>query len=59
MSKKTAVLLDGGFVLRRLRAMLGGREPFASDILAFARKCLADDDQGSRCQADLAHGGIV
>ena len=45
MSKKTAVLLDGGFVLRRLRAMLGGREPFASDILAFARKCLADDEE--------------
>ena len=44
MSKKAAVLLDGGFVLRRLRAMLG-REPFANDVLGFAHDCLTDDEE--------------
>jgi NaMN:DMB phosphoribosyltransferase len=41
--KRVAVLLDGGFVYKRLYALLGKKLPLAKDILGFAHKCVADD----------------
>lgn len=38
--KKTAVLLDLGFVLHKLYAPVGKRTPTATEIRAFADKCL-------------------
>lgn len=40
-----AVLLDGVFVQKRLLASLGGKAPTASDILAFASRCLTSDEE--------------
>lgn len=43
--KKTAVLLDGGFVFKRLSALLGSRTPVAEDILSFAHRCVSEDEE--------------
>ena len=42
--KKTAVLLDLGFVLQKLRDVLG-RYPTAIEIHEFARRCIAADEE--------------
>ena len=43
--KKVAVLLDGGFVVKRLRHFLDGEYPEAAQILEFAYKCVAPDEE--------------
>ncbi len=45
MGKTVAVLLDGGFVQKRLYQLLGRKMPTAKDILAFANKCVASDEE--------------
>lgn len=45
MSKPVAVLLDGGFVQKRLYSALGRRQPTAKDILAFAVRCVGPDEE--------------
>ena len=43
--KKVAVLLDGGFVVKRLRHFLDGEYPEAEQILEFAHRCVRDDEE--------------
>ena len=43
--KKTAVLLDMGFVILKLRNSLGKRLPTAIEIRQFALKCLEKDEE--------------
>jgi uncharacterized LabA/DUF88 family protein len=43
--KKVAVLLDGGFVIKRLRHFLDGEYPEASQVLEFAHRCVAPDEE--------------
>lgn len=43
--KRVAVLLDGGFVYKRLYALRGKKVPLAKDILSFAHKCVAEDEE--------------
>lgn len=43
--KKVAVLLDGGFVVKRLRAMLDGEYPNSTQVLEFARRCVRDGEE--------------
>lgn len=43
--KTISILLDGGFVLRRLYSLLGKRYPTAADIVAFARQCVSKDEE--------------
>ncbi len=43
--KKVAVLLDGGFVIKRLKSFLDGEYPTAEQVLEFARKCVTDDEE--------------
>ena len=38
--KSVAVMLDGGYVQKRLYSMLGKRHPQASDVIAFAEGCV-------------------
>lgn len=38
--KKTAVLLDLGFVLHKLYSLVGRRQPTAAEVREFAEKCL-------------------
>lgn len=45
MPKRTAVLLDGGFVQKRLYSLKGKKPATARDILTFAAKCIADDEE--------------
>ncbi|MGV8083865.1 MAG: NYN domain-containing protein [Coriobacteriia bacterium] len=45
MTKRVAVLLDGGFVQKRLYSMLGKKKPTAKQILSFANKCLVSDEE--------------
>jgi hypothetical protein len=45
MSERVAVLLDGGFVQKRLYSLLGRKMPTAKDILSFAGKCVASDEE--------------
>jgi len=45
MTRPVAVLLDGGLVQERLYALLGCKMPTAKDILAFANKCVASDEE--------------
>jgi len=45
MSKRTAVLLDGGFVLLQLRRALGQRELTADDVLRFAHACIVPGEE--------------
>jgi uncharacterized LabA/DUF88 family protein len=40
MSKSVAVLLDGGFVLKRLYRLLGNEHPSAEAVYQFALKCV-------------------
>ncbi|GAB4277028.1 MAG: NYN domain-containing protein [Coriobacteriia bacterium] len=44
-TKKVAVLLDGGFVIKRLRHFLDGEYPEASQVLEFAQRCVRDDEE--------------
>ena len=46
--KKVAVLLDGGFVIKRLKSFLDGEYPTAEQVLEFARKCVAEDEERFR-----------
>jgi uncharacterized protein (TIGR00288 family) len=43
--KKTAILLDMGFVILKLKNLLGKRQPTAIEIREFAMKCLAKDEE--------------
>jgi len=43
--KKVAILLDGGFVLKRLYRLLGNRHPTANDVITFARTCADVDEE--------------
>lgn len=43
--KKTAILLDMGFVFLKLKNLLGNRQPTAVEIREFALKCLAKDEE--------------
>ena len=43
--KRTAVLLDLGFVLHKLYRMLGKRSPTANEVRDFALKCLESDEE--------------
>ena len=43
--KRTAVLLDLGFVLHKLHRMLGKRSPTANEVRDFALKCLESDEE--------------
>lgn len=43
--KKTAILLDMGFVILKLKNLLGKRQPTAVEIREFALKCLAADEE--------------
>jgi uncharacterized LabA/DUF88 family protein len=45
MTKRVAVMLDGGFVQKRLFSLSGRKPPAAKDILAFAGKCIAKDEE--------------
>lgn len=56
--KKTAVMLDLGFVLHKLYRMLGGRHPTPSEVKDFAVKCLTADEELFRiyCYHCLPYG---
>ena len=58
--KKTAVLLDLGFVLYKLRGALGGKAVTADNVHHFARECIADDEELFRiyCYHCKPYGGI-
>jgi uncharacterized LabA/DUF88 family protein len=43
--KKTAVLLDLGFVLHKLRTSLGNRHATATEVRDFALKCVLSDEE--------------
>ncbi len=43
--KKTAVLLDLGFVLHKLRERLSGQKPTADNVHHFARECVTEDEE--------------
>lgn len=43
--KKVAILLDGGFVLKRLYILLGRRHATARQVLEFAQACTVDDEE--------------
>ena len=43
--KRVAVLLDGGFVIKRLKSFLGGEYPDAPQILEFAHRCVAAHEE--------------
>jgi uncharacterized LabA/DUF88 family protein len=43
--KKTAVLLDLGFVLHKLYKLLGNRNPTAIEVRAFASRCIKSGDE--------------
>ncbi len=43
--KKTAILLDMGFVFHKLKNLLGKRQPTAIEIRQFAMKCLEKDEE--------------
>jgi hypothetical protein len=45
VGKTVAVLLDGGFVQKRLYRLLGRKMPTAKDLLAFANKCVVPDEE--------------
>lgn len=45
MTKRVAVLLDGGFVQKRLYALLSRKMPTAQQILAFANECVNADEE--------------
>lgn len=50
MTKPVAVLLDGGFVQKRLYTLLGRKMLTAKDVLAFANECVACDEELLRHQ---------
>lgn len=43
--KKTAVLLDLGFVLHKLRELLGNRAATANEVHDFAQECIRISDE--------------
>lgn len=43
--KRTAILLDMGFVILKLKSLLGRRHPTAIEIREFAIKCLGADEE--------------
>src|SRR5215203_3661625 len=58
--KKTAVLLDLGFVLHKLRASLGNRAATANEVHDFAQKCVASPEEELfriYCYHCWPHGG--
>jgi len=42
---RAAVLLDGGFVVKRLQKLSGIENPSASDVLRFAHRCVHDNEE--------------
>jgi uncharacterized LabA/DUF88 family protein len=44
-TKKVAILLDGGFVLKRLYCLLGRRHANAPEVLDFAARCLDESEE--------------
>ncbi|HCQ22705.1 MAG: hypothetical protein AN481_15315 [Aphanizomenon flos-aquae LD13] len=42
--KSVAILLDGGFVLKKLYTMLGKIHPTAEDVIKFSQVCLESDE---------------
>jgi len=42
--RPVAVLLDGGFILKRMRRLLGNAYPTADHVVEFAKQCLAEDE---------------
>ena len=42
--RSVAVLLDGGFILKRLHRLLGNIYPTADHVVKFANQCLAEDE---------------
>ena|SRR2546423_514465 len=58
--KKTAVLLDLGFVLHKLYKLLGNRHPTAVEIRDFALRCLGPDEELFRiyCYHCMPYGKI-
>ncbi|QYX30741.1 NYN domain-containing protein [Sphaerospermopsis torques-reginae] len=42
--KSVAILLDGGFVLKKLYAMLGNNHATAEDVIKFSQVCLDSDE---------------
>lgn len=45
MTKKVAILLDGGFVLKRLYCLLGRRHAKAPEVLDFAARCVDETEE--------------
>ncbi len=45
MTKRIAIMLDGGFVQKRLYALQGKRMPTAKRILDFANKCVGPEEE--------------
>ncbi|MFP4054924.1 MAG: NYN domain-containing protein [Phycisphaerae bacterium] len=43
--KKVAILLDGGFVLKRLYTLLGRTHATAADVIEFSRRCVDDSEE--------------
>ncbi|HEX7050471.1 MAG TPA: NYN domain-containing protein [Longimicrobiales bacterium] len=43
--KRVAVLLDGGFVLRKLYPLVGRRMPTADEVCDFAHRCIHNADE--------------
>jgi uncharacterized LabA/DUF88 family protein len=58
--KKTAVLLDLGFVLNRLYQLLGKRAATANEVHDFAEKCIDSDEELFRiyCYHCPPYGGV-
>jgi len=56
--KKTAVLLDLGFVLHKLRPLLGNRQATATEVRDFALRCIQADEELFRiyCYHCLPYG---
>jgi hypothetical protein len=52
--KKTAVLLDLGFVLNRLHTLLGKRSATANEVHDFAEKCIDADEELFRIYCSTA-----
>lgn len=45
MEHRVAVLLDGGFVTKRIQYLTKKTSPTAADVLKFARKCVHDGEE--------------
>lgn len=43
--KSVSILLDGGFVTKKLYTLLGNRQPTAHEVLNFSKCCLKEDEE--------------